>query len=425
MAKKKTDKRDLQTVLETCNNPMAYRDEFETICGIIASHKNRAMRAVHNESLLMIWKVGAFVSDRLKRAVWGDGVVRMLADYIRTRNPKTKGWSYSTIYRMVRFYEMYSSDGFTQTVSRYGMQNYLSGTEQKKLPSKDTEIVPIELAQRGKDKFVSIGLTQKGKDKIMPFEMAQFTNNELVSFEMIQIPNVLFATGWSNHQLIMGRCKTNEQKLFYILYAGREQLEYKELQRALKTDAMSSILGSKKMQSEMMKQKYPRSGVMFKDTVYLDMFGLPVKYRESKLRKKIIAHMKDFILEMGKDFLFIDEEHRLTVGGKTFKVDLLFYHRLLQCMVAVELKTDEFQPKDLGQLEFYLEALDQEERRSNENPSIGIILCKDADMEVVRYALNRSMSPTMVALYKEQLQVGGVIQRSLEEFCRFVSEGKQ
>ena len=425
MTKKKTDKRDLQTVLETSNNPLAYRDDFETIFGIITSHKNRAMRAVHNESLLMIWEVGAFVSDRLKRAVWGDGVVRMLADYIRTRNPKAKGWSYSTIYRMVRFYEMYSSDGFTQIVSRYGMQNYLSGTEQKKQPSKDGEIVPIELAQRRKDKFVSIGLTQKGKDKIMPLEMAQFTNDVFVSFEMTQIPNVLFATGWSNHQLIMGRCKTNEQRLFYILYAGREQLEYKELQRALKTDAMSSILGSKKMQSEMMKQKYPQSGVMFKDTVYLEMFGLPMKYRESKLRKKIIAHMKDFILEMGKDFLFIDEEHRLTVGGKTFKVDLLFYHRLLQCMVAVELKTDEFQPKDLGQLEFYLEALDQEERRSNENPSIGIILCKDADMEVVRYALNRSMSPTMIAFYKEQLQVGGVIQRSLEEFCRFVNEGKQ
>ena len=89
-----------------------------------------------------------------------------------------------------------------------------------------------------------------------------------------------------------------------------------------------------------------------------------------------------------------------------------------------ELKTDEFQPKDLGQLEFYLEALDQEERRSNENPSIGIILCKDADMEVVRYALNRSMSPTMVALYKEQLQVGSVIQRSLVEFCKFLQKEK-
>ena len=212
--------------------------------------------------------------------------------------------------------------------------------------------------------------------------------------------------------------------MFYMLYAGREQLENKELTRAIKTDTMSSLLRSKTVQSKMMKQNYPQSGVLFKDTVYLEMFGLPVKYKESKLRKEIIAHMKDFILEMGKDFLFIDDEHRLVVGGKTFKVDLLFYHRLLQCMVAIELKTDEFQPKDLGQLEFYLEALDQEERRSNENPSIGIILCKDADMEVVRYALNRSMSPTMVALYKEQLQAGGVIKRSLEEFCNYLTKGK-
>lgn len=410
--KKKTSKSDLLPVAKTDNNPLAYRDEFETIYGIISSHRNRAMKAVHNESLLMLWEVGAFVSDRLKRAVWGDGVVRMLADYIRTKSPKAKGWSYSTIYRMVRFYDTYSSEEFRQTVNRYGMQNYLSGTERNELLSTNEKNMPIKLAQRGMGKIVSIGLTQINDGVTVPFEMAQ-------------IPSVLFATGWSNHQLIMNRCKTDEQRLFYMLYAGREQLEYKELQRALKTDAMSAILGSNKMQSEMMKQKYPQSGVMFKDTVYLEMFGLPVKYRESKLRKKIIAHMKDFILEMGKDFLFIDEEHRLTVGGKNFKVDLLFYHRLLQCMVAVELKTDEFQPKDLGQLEFYLEALDQEERRSNENPSIGIILCKDADMEVVRYALNRSMSPTMIALYKEQLQVGGVIQRSLEEFCRFVNEGKE
>ena len=397
MAKKKIDSGNLSTIVETSNNPLAYKKEFDTICGIISAHKKRAMYAVHNESLRMLWEVGAYVSDRLKKADWGDGVVRMLADYIRTQSPKAKGWSYRTIYKMVQFYEMYSSNGFMQTVTRYGMQNYLAGTEQKKLSSKD--------------------------DKIVPIESAQIDSSIIVPIELAQIPSVLFATGWSNHQLIMNRCKTDEQRLFYMLYAGREGLEYKELQRALKTDAMSSILGSKDVQPEMMKREYPQSGVLFKDTVYLEMFGLPVKYKESKLRREIIAHMKDFILEMGKDFLFIDEEHRITVGSKTFKVDLLFYHRLLQCMVAIELKTDEFQPKDLGQLEFYLEALDQEERRSNENPSIGIILCKDADMEVVRYALNRSMSPTMVALYKEQLQVGGVIQRSLVEFCRFVSKG--
>jgi hypothetical protein len=170
---------------------LAYKEEFDTICGIIFAHKKRAMYAVHNESLNMLWEVGAYVYDRLKKAAWGDGVVRMLADYIRTKSPKAKGWSYSTIYRMVRFYEMYSSDSFTQTVSRYGMQDYLVGTGQKKLPSKDGE-------------FVS-------------FEMTQYDNDEIVSFEMAQIPSVLFSTGWTNHQIIMNRCKTNEERLFYML----------------------------------------------------------------------------------------------------------------------------------------------------------------------------------------------------------------
>ena len=411
MAKKKTEKKCPSTIVNADSNPLVYKDDFEMIYGIISTRKRLAMNTMHNESLRMLWEVGAYVSDRLRRAVWGDGVVRMLADYIRTRNPKAKGWSYRTIYKMVQFYEMYSSDEFFQLIEHYGMQDYLLGQKNKDLPSNEKSIVPLKIAQFENDEFV-------------PIELAQLDDSVIWSFKITQIPNVLFATGWSNHQLIMRQCKTYEQRLFYMLYAGHEQLEYKELQRALKTDAMSALLGNKKMQSEMMKRKYPQSGIVFKDIVYLEMFGLPVKYKESKLRKKIIAHMKDFILEMGKDFLFIDEEHRLTVGGKTFKVDLLFYHRLLQCMVAIELNTEEFQQKDLGQLEFYLEALDQEERRSNENPSIGIILCKDADMEVVRYALNRSMSPTMIALYKEQLQVGGVIQRSLEEFCKFVNEGR-
>ena len=378
-------KKEKKKINNEDNSPLSYRNDFEAVYGIIATHRNRVVRGINNESMTMVWEVGGFVSHKLKSSDWGDGVVRMLADYIHTRNPKAKGWSYRTLYKMVQMYDSYSSAEFYEVVNRYGMQNYLFASKQQKLLEPKSQIVPIELAQ---------------------------------------FPSVLFATGWSNHQLIMNQCKTNEQRLFYMLYAGREHLEYKELQRALKTDVMSSLLGSKDVQSEMMQKQYPQSSVLFKDTVYLDMFGLPERYKETKLRKSIVDHMKEFILELGKDFLFIDEEHRVTVGGKTFKVDLLFYHRLLQCMVAIELKTTEFHPKDLGQLEFYLEALDQEERRSNENPSIGILLCKEADMEVVRFALNRSMSPTMVALYKEQLQVGGVIQQSLVEFCRFIRDNK-
>ena len=366
------------------SNLLKYKEEFETIYGIIATHRKRVVRVVNNESMSMVWEVGGYVSYKQKTSAWGEGVVRQLSDYIRMKDPTARGWSYRTLYKMVQLYDAYSAASFADLLAQTDMSKY---------------------------------------GEIVPFETAQMEDGIIVPFEMAQIPNVLVATGWTNHQIILNRCKTDTERLFYMLYAGKERLENKELMRAIKTDTMNSLLGGKNVQSKVMANTYPDAPLLFKDKVFLEMLGLPLEYKESKLRKEIIAHMKDFILELGKDFLFIDDEHRIAVGGKTFKVDLLFYHRLLQCMVAIELKTDEFQPKDLGQLEFYLEALDQEERRSNENPSIGIILCKDADMEVVRYALNRSMSPTMVALYKEQLQVGGVIQRSLVEFCKFLNEG--
>lgn len=366
---------------EGATSLMKYKEEFETVCSIIATHRKRVIRVVNNESMSMVWEVGGYVSHKLKTSAWGDGVVRQLSDYIRTKYPAARGWSYRTLYKMVQLYDTYTTASFSALIEKTDMTKY---------------------------------------GDIVPFETAQIDGKLIVPFEMAQIPNVLFATGWTNHQIILNRCKSDTERLFYMLYAGKEHLENKELLRTIKTDTINSLLGGKDVQSEVMTKTYPTSPLLFKDKVYLEMLGLPLEYKESKLRKEIIAHMKDFILEMGKDFLFIDDEHRVTVGSKTFKVDLLFYHRLLQCMIAIELKTTEFHPKDLGQLEFYLEALDQEERRSNENPSIGIILCKEADMEVVRYALNRSMSPTMVALYKEQLQVGSVIQRSLVEFCKFL-----
>ena len=367
------------------NNDIAliHKKEFESVYRIISLHRNKVVQVVNNESLMMMWEIGGFVSSRIKTSNWGDGVVRQLAEYIHTQDPTARGWSFRTLYKMVQFYEAYSSESFKTLLSKTAV------------PLNNSGIVPLETAQND--------------------------NLEFVPFEMAQIPNILFCTGWTNHQIILNRCKSDQERLFYILYASRERLQNKELTRAIKTNVMDSLLGGKSKQSSTLSKTYPTSPILFKEKIYLDMLGLPLSYKESKLRKEIVKHMKDFILELGKDFLFIDDEHRITVGGKTFKIDLLFYHRLLQCMVAIELKTTEFHPKDLGQLEFYLEALDQEERRSNENPSIGILLCKDADLEVVRFALNRSMSPTMIAQYKEQLQAGGVIQRSLEEFCKFLN----
>ena len=138
----------------------------------------------------------------------------------------------------------------------------------------------------------------------------------------------------------------------------------------------------------------------------------------------ILDNMKDFILELGKDFLFCDKEYPLQVGNSTFKVDLLFFHRGLQCLVAIELKTGKFKPEYMGQLEFYLEALDRDVRRSNENPSIGILLCQEADHSVVEYAMSRSLSPTMITEYERLLIPKEILQRSFEDFTQFFTPKK-
>ena len=248
----------------------------------------------------MIWEVGGYISHKLKNAEWGAGIVRQLSEFIRTQDPTIKGWSYRTIYKMVQFYDTYSTDSF---------RNLLEATKTSELSScKKSDSNP----------------------QFMPIELAQIKSDEFVPFEMAQIPSILFSTGWTNHQLIINRCKSDNERLFYILFAQKEHLQNKQLERAIKTDTMASILRAKDSQSDVLHTTYTKSPAMFKDTAYLDFLGLPKKYKETRLRKGIVEHMKEFILEVGKDFLFIDEEHPIKVGGKTYKVDLLFYHRQLQ-----------------------------------------------------------------------------------------------
>ena len=153
----------------------------------------------------------------------------------------------------------------------------------------------------------------------------------------------------------------------------------------------------------------------FKDSYVFDFLNLPETFNESDLQKGLIQQMKKFILELGRDFLFISEEYKVQVGNSDFFIDLLFFHRGLQCLVAFELKADKFKPEHLGQLNFYLEALDRDVKRQNENPSIGILLCKDKDSEVVEYALSRSLSPTMVAEYQTQLPDKKLLQQKIHQ----------
>ena len=371
---------------------ISVEQQFGEVIDIILRHKSRASKAVNEELLLTAWHVGGYVFAKLKSEEWGSKVVTQLSEYIRSQRPDIKGYSRRSIYNMVMFYEEYSSETFAMTVKKYLNREFVQ------MPSAQIEVSHSELSS---------------EDAIMVQPKAA----QIVQPEIGQMPKILGLTTLSNHIEILCRCKSNEERIFYILYANKEHLSYKEMQRCISNQTFTTLLGSKENMSKGLLETYPDAPAMFKDTLFVDFLDLPKKHSESRLRNGLLEHMKQFILELGKDFIFMDQEYRLNIGASTFKADLLFFHRGLQALVAVELKKTKFHPRDLGQLEFYLEALDRDVKRSNENPSIGIILCPEADRVVVEYAMSRSMSPTMIAEYKRILIPQERMQEKLNEFC--------
>lgn len=372
------------------NMVISIEQQFGEVIDIILQHKSRASKAVNEELLLTAWHVGGYVSAKLKSEEWGSKVVSQLSEYIRAKRPDIKGYGRSSIYNMVLFYDEYSSETFALTVER----------------CLNPEFVQTTSGQIGADQ------TPASTSAVV-----QTVSAQIVQMSFGQMPRILELTSLSNHIEILCRCKSNEERLFYILYANKEHLTYKEMQRCISNQTYTALLGSKSNMSKGMLEAYPNAPVMFKDTLFVDFLNLPKKHSESKLKNSLVENMKQFILELGKDFIFMDQEYKLQVGSSTYKADLLFYHRGLQALVAVELKKTKFHPRDLGQLEFYLEALDRDVKRSNENPSIGIILCPETDRVVVEYAMSRSMSPTMIAEYKRILIPQERMQQQLNEFC--------
>ena len=221
---------------------------------------------------------------------------------------------------------------------------------------------------------------------------------------------------WSNHLKIMSACKTMDERIFYMNMCIKERLSKRELGRQIDSGYYERYMLSQNPQSLALETAKKATGNIFLDNYVLDFLDVPEPMSEHDLQKSIIRNLKDFILEIGKDFTFVGEEYRVQVGNHDFFIDLLFYHRGLSCLVAFELKIGEFKPEYVGQINLYLEALDREVKKENENPSVGIILCASKDDEVVEFALSRSLSPTMVAEYNLKLIDKKLLQKKLKEY---------
>jgi predicted nuclease of restriction endonuclease-like (RecB) superfamily len=221
---------------------------------------------------------------------------------------------------------------------------------------------------------------------------------------------------WTHNLLILSRSKRPEEREFYLRLCLRERWSKRELERQLAGALFERTVLSPPKVSALLTQIHPAAETIFKDTYLLDFLDLPEVHSEADLQVGLVANLKMFLLELGRDFTFAGEQYLLQVGGKDFRLDLLFYHRGLQCLVAFDLKIDEFRPEHLGKMEFYLEALDRDVKKPHERPSIGVLLCATKDHEVVEYALARSVSPALIAEYQTALPDKQLLRRKLHEF---------
>lgn len=340
--------------------------DFEQVITLITEARNRVYSKANAELVMLYFNIGKIVSEKVLAGSWGDGTVNDLADYIAQKQPLLKGFNRRGLYRMKQFYEVYSNEKIVSPL-----------------------MTQFQDADNEPDKFVSALLTQ---------------------------------ISWTNHLLILAKTKTSEEKLFYLYQSIKNKLSTRELERQLNSATFERTMLGNKFSGAITSKL---SIGIFKDPYVFEFLALPEIHSESDLQQALIKNLQNFILEMGKGFTYMGSEYRLQVGNKDYYTDLLFYHRDLQCMVLFELKIEEFQPEFLGKINFYLEALDRDVKRPHENPSIGVLLCKGKDEEVVEYALSRNISPALIADYETKLIDKKLLAEKLHQLSEIFYRNEQ
>lgn len=316
--------------------------DFAEVVQLIEQARQRAYQAVNTSLIELYWQIGAYISQKIAAAQWGDAVVTQLANYLAQTQPNLTGFTRRNLFRMRQFYEAYRDD-------------------------------------------------------------------EKVTALLTQL-------SWTHNLIILSQSKRPEEREFYLKMAIQEKWSKRELERQFKTALFERIILNPVKVSPLVTQTQPDALNIFKDSYIVEFLNLPNTHSEADLHQGLLKQLKQFLLELGRDFCFIGSEYPLQVGKQDFALDLLFFHRGLNALIAIELKVGRFEPEYLGKLNFYLEALDRDHRKAHENPAIGVLLCASKDNEVVEYALSRSLSPALIAEYQTQLPDKKLLQEKLHEF---------
>lgn len=362
---------------------ISYTKAAEAIKVAILNAQYEAAKGVNNIQLMLYYAIGRFISQNTRKQKWGTNAVATISHLLKKDMPGLRGYSESNIKRMRTFYEEW----------------------------RELDNSPI---QTGELQHI-ISPIQTGEIQILPFNFPTIDAFPANDFRSI---------GFTHHSEILAKCKTREERIFYISTCAREHLT----PDGIKNCIAQKLFEQKGKLPNNFLQKLPtgnlakRAILAFKDQYMLDFINVEElgardieEVNETVVEQTIVDNIKKFILQFGKDFLFMGNQYTINVCGHAHRIDLLFFNRELDCLVAIELKTGTFKQMYLGELNGYLRLLDDYVRKPHENPSIGIILCKDADRTYVEYMIQDYDKPMGVATYKTATDMPERLRNSLPD----------
>ena len=357
--------------------PSGYAAILEEVQRMIGDSRRRALATVNRELVRLYWEIGRVIVAQQDKADWGEAVVEQLSADLRAEFPDMKGLSLPNLWKMRQVFLTYRR-----------LDDWLA---RKKLSTVSRET---------------------GTGDAAPGILSTLSR-ELSSPEL---PKSILGLSWSHHTLICSASELPDQQYFYLQMAVRERWSVRELQRQIESDLFTRYVSVKRDPEKCLPAEPDQGALLpFKDHYLLDFLGLEESHTERQLRQAMLANLRDLFLEFGRDFTLVGEEYPVVAGDDTFRVDLLFFHRRLQCLVATELKTGKFKPEYVGKCQFYLAALDERVRLPHEKPSIGLILCKSANGVQMRLALTAAARKIGVATYQTALPEERLILQRLKQ----------
>lgn len=367
----------------------------ETIKTAILQSQARAARSVSANQLALYFSVGGYISLNTRQQQWGSGAIKSISETLQKELPGLQGFSAESINKMRRFYEEWSAIVFQSplaTKTENAIQQPMAGEIQSPVATQ------LQLAPSRLD-----------------FSRDVFD---------VEMAHDFLSISFTHHMEILFKTETLEQRLFYIQKSAEFNWNKYELRDQLKKDLYGhqSLMPNNFLKSLPKHSQALKAIEMFKDEYLLDYINveqLNVRDKsdvdEKIVEQEIIHNVKNFIMMFGHDFTFVGNQYHLEKFGENEFIDLLFYNRELACLVAVELKKGKFKPSYLGQLQSYLQILDADIRKPNENPSIGIILCREANKAYVEFVIQKYDSPMGVATYKTAADMPEELRKALPD----------